>query len=162
MATSSLSIALQALLDTAVLRGAAPGLVGVVFDRNGTLTSAASGVRNSITGEPMTLETVCWTASMSKTVASYAALVLVEKMSPRFDFDSNDALAEWLPELKLGNGRGTDFIFDGKDEDGAWKLRPAKVGITLRHLLLHSAGFGYTFTSEETASKASAFHLKFP
>ncbi|KAK4699941.1 hypothetical protein P7C70_g6313, partial [Phenoliferia sp. Uapishka_3] len=58
-------------------------------------------------------------------------------------------LTEVLPELKLGNGMATDWIFDGQDKEGNWKLKRAEVGITLRHLLLHVSGFGYGFTAEE-------------
>ncbi|KAL8287138.1 hypothetical protein RQP46_003590 [Phenoliferia psychrophenolica] len=87
-------------------------------------------------------------ASMSKAVSSLAALILVERHS--VDLDSNDALSEVLPELKLGNGGATDWIWEGgMDEAGKRKKRRATVGITLRHLLLHCAGFGYDFTTEE-------------
>ena len=77
----------------------------------------------------MELDTTVWMASMSKAAVSLAALVLVEQHG--VSLDSNEALAEMLPELKLGNGGPVDMIFDGKDAQGQWKLRRAKVGITL-------------------------------
>ena len=151
MSNKSLSQKLQLLLDDAISAGSAPGLVAVIFNRtDASLGSAAAGVRNTETKEPMTLDTVCWMASMSKSIASMAALKLVEELG--FDLDSNDALAAILPELKLGNGHPTDKIFDGKDTEGNHKFRPAKIGITLRHLLLHTAGFEYFFNSEEMES----------
>lgn len=35
----------------------------------------------------MTLDMVCWTASMSKVIVSVAVLALLEKKSPPFDLD---------------------------------------------------------------------------
>lgn len=56
----------------------------------------------------------------------------------------------------MGGGHATDTIFMGEvEEGGKWKVRPADVGITLRHLLLHTSGFAYDFTSEETHSLVS-------
>ncbi|KAK4702750.1 hypothetical protein P7C70_g3470, partial [Phenoliferia sp. Uapishka_3] len=127
----------------------APGLVAISFDHSGRTTSAYAGLRDATSTDPISLDTTLWMASMSKSAVSLAALVLVERES--FDMDSNAKLAEVLPELKLGNGESLDKIFDGKDEKGEWKTRSAKVGITLRHLLLHTSGLGYFFTSEEDA-----------
>lgn len=155
MSYPTLTTSLQALLDSAIERGDAPGLIAIVFDRKGELASGAAGVRNTATKDPITLDTVCWTASMSKTIVSVAALALVDRMSPRFDLDSHDALAAVLPELKLGSCHPTDTIFVAGEYGGKREVRPAEVGITLRHLLLHTAGFGYEFTSEATHSVVS-------
>lgn len=155
MSTNALSQKLQKLLDDAVSAGTAPGLVAVIFDRTATLGGAAAGIRDSATKDPVTLGTVCWMASMGKSVSSIAALKLVEQMATPFDLDSNDALAAILPELKLESGHPTDTIFDGKDAEGNWKFRPARIGITLRHLLLHTAGFEFFFNSEELHSLVS-------
>ena len=141
---------LQPLLRAAVDAGVAPGLVAVAFDRAGCVSTASAGVRNLETKASMETGTSVYLASMCKVAVSLAALVLVEKHD--FDIDSNDALAAVLPELKLGSGNACDRIFDGKDEEGAWKFKPATVGLTLRHLLLHASGFGYSFSSEEDAS----------
>ncbi|KAK4702259.1 hypothetical protein P7C70_g3966, partial [Phenoliferia sp. Uapishka_3] len=110
--SAQLSRFLSAKVDSRV----APGLVAVAFSRAHGVTALAAGGHTAPTGNhPMDLNTTCWMASMSKAVNSLAALVLVEKHN--FNLDCNDALAEVLPELKLGNGMETDFIFDGKDEE---------------------------------------------
>ncbi|KAL8283889.1 hypothetical protein RQP46_005321 [Phenoliferia psychrophenolica] len=87
---------------------------------------------------------------MSKIAVSLAALVIVEKHN--ISLDSNESLAAVLPELKLGSGGPCDTIFDGRDDEDKWKFKPATVGVTLRHLLTHTAGFGYFFASPEDAS----------
>lgn len=147
MVSVQLSNSLSDFLAAAVKAETAPGLVAVAFNRDGSVAEAAQGTRDITTKEPMTLDTVVWMASMSKALTSLTALVLVEEHS--FDLDSHDALVQLLPELALHNSRPISKIFDGKDEEGKWKLRDAEVGITLRHLLTHTSGLGYEFTSEE-------------
>ncbi|GAA5827756.1 hypothetical protein JCM5353_002296 [Sporobolomyces roseus] len=54
-----------------------------------------------------------------------------------------------IPELgKDWPGTRIWKIIDGKDENGEYKYRDAKVGITLRHLLTHSIGSALHFNSE--------------
>jgi methyl acetate hydrolase len=138
---SALSSKLQAFLERAVGSKTAPGLVAVVFSRTSNVAAASAGVRSldsSPDALPMTLDTVAWMASMSKAVTSVAAIILAEKHA--FDLDSHDQLVQILPELELGNQRPVSMIFEGKGEDGNWKMREARVGITLRHLLTHTSG----------------------
>ena len=146
---STLSDRLSTFPDSKVAAKVAPGLVAVAFSRDGGITATASaGQRGSTDPSEGTMdaETTVWMASMSKAVSSIAALILVERHG--ISLDSNDALSAVLPELKLGNGQETDYIFDGKDEDGKWKTKKATVGVTLRHMLLHVSGFGYDFGNE--------------
>ena len=153
MASTQLSTSLSNLLAAAVDAETAPGLVAVAFNRAGVVAEAAQGIRDITTKAPMTLDTVAWMASMSKAFTSLTALILVEKHG--FDLDSHEALVQLLPELALHNGRPVSKIFDGKDEEGNWKLRDAEIGVTLRHLLTHTSGLGYEFTSEEHRDLAS-------
>ena len=71
-------------------------------------------------------------ASMTKALGSVAALQLVEKGKITLD----EPLDEYLPEMSSIN------ILDEKNQI----VNPEK-SITLRHLLTHTAGFGYHFTS---------------
>ncbi|GAA6000617.1 hypothetical protein JCM10207_004578 [Rhodosporidiobolus poonsookiae] len=150
MTLDNVSASLKTLLDDAIADGAAPGLVACAFTRDGTFASAASGVSAVESKAPMTLDTTVWLASASKPVVSLAALSLIEKEG--FDLDSHNELVKVIPEL------GKDWpetklwtLFDGKDDNGEWKFKQARKGITLRHLLTHTSGLAYNFTSEEVA-----------
>lgn len=155
---------LQHLLENAVARGVAPGLLACVFNVDGILAQAAAGVRNVETGEPMTLSTTVWMASKSKAVATIAALICVEQYfrgdhqgNGAFDMDSHGALAAILPELNIADDTlPANMIFDGRDLAGNVKFKRAKVGITLRHLLSHTSGYGGPAFSSELANLVSA------
>lgn len=80
--------------------------------------------------------------SMTKAVTSVAALQLVERGQLRLD----EPAARWLPAL------GRLEVLEGFDEKtGQPRLRPARAAVTARHLLTHTAGFAYEFTSEALA-----------
>jgi CubicO group peptidase (beta-lactamase class C family) len=80
----------------------------------------------------MTLDTVCWIASMTKAVTSVCAMQLVEQ--GRLSLDA--PLVEVLPQL------ADVRVLEGFDAHGAPTLRSPKSPITLRHLLTHTAGCG--------------------
>lgn len=75
---SGLSSSLQQLLADAVANKVAPGLVAVVSERGGDLVQAAAGHANNDSKTPLSVETIIWTASMSKVVVSLTALILGE------------------------------------------------------------------------------------
>ena len=91
------------------------------------------GSRDLATGDDMTGDTVFRIASMTKAVTSTAAMQLVEQGKLKLE----DPVPNIDPVL------GTPQVLEGFDASGAPKLRPAKRPITLRHLLTHTAGFGY-------------------
>ncbi len=73
------SDAIDGLLENAVAGGALPGVIAVAGDRDGTLYEGAFG-RLRVDGEaPVQLDTVFALASMTKALASVAALQLIER-----------------------------------------------------------------------------------
>jgi CubicO group peptidase (beta-lactamase class C family) len=122
----------------AVLRRAAdakevPGVVAAAATDKGVLYEGAFGTRDLAKGPEMTLDTIFRLASMTKAVTSVAAMQLVEQGKLQLD----QPVGNVLPELAAPQ------VLDGFDDSGAPRLRPAKRPITLRHLLTHTAGFGY-------------------
>ncbi|KAL1875092.1 hypothetical protein Plec18167_005762 [Paecilomyces lecythidis] len=114
-----------------------PGAVLVVVDKNGEEKfSYASGIRGYGTTEKMTLDNVFWIASCTKMIVGIACMQLVEK--GLLALDDSSQVEKLSPELKQ---------VKVLQDDG--KLVDKKRGITLRMLLSHTAGFGYTFFNEK-------------
>ena len=132
----------QAILDRGVSDGDVVGAVAQVVTGDGVAAAAAAG-RRSADAEagagPMTLDTVCWIASMTKALTGTAAMQQVEQ--GRLDLDA--------PASDVVPGLAEAGVLEGFDGDGQPQLRPASRPITLRHLLTHTAGFGYEFWTEE-------------
>ncbi len=123
------------LLGAAVEHGDVPGVVAVVVNREGVLYEGAFGKRNLTTGAPMTIDTVCWIASMTKAITGACTMQLVEQ--GKLDLDA--PAEQWVPVLKEAQ------VLEGWDAEGKPKLRPPTRPITLRQLLTHTAGFSYEF-----------------
>jgi methyl acetate hydrolase len=134
---------IQARIDRALQDAAAaknvPGFVALATSAGETIYQGVSGMRDLAQPTPMTLDTVFWIASMTKALTSVAAMQLVEQGKLSLDAP----IHETLPALKAPK------VLEGFDVSGAPKLRPARGDITLRHLLTHTAGYGYaTFNPE--------------
>src|SRR5215472_9928790 len=110
-----------------------PGVVAMAANDKGVIYEGAFGTRNLALGPAMSLDTIFRLASMTKAVTSVAAMQLVEQGKLQLD----QPVGNILPELSAPQ------VLDGFDDSGAPRLRPAKRPITLRHLLTHTAGFGY-------------------
>lgn len=127
------------VLEGAVETGRLPGVVALVADRGGVTYQGAFGERELGSGQPITLDTVFWIASMTKAVTSVAAMQLVEQGKLGLD----EPLGGLLPALAVPQ------VFEGFDQNGSPVLRPACRPITLRLLLSHTAGFGYDIWNAE-------------
>jgi len=121
-----------------------PGFVFVAVNKEGEqIFSHASGKRGANSDEPMTLDTIFWIASCTKMIAGIAAMQLVEQ--GKLSLDDPDQAENLAPELK--RAKLVKSFNDGKLE-----LVEKKGRITLRQLLSHTAGFGYSFFNPEIKS----------
>ncbi|WP_293374563.1 serine hydrolase [Nevskia sp.] len=136
----SLNQALDALLGSSTEKGAIPGVIATVADRNGVIYEGSAGVRATGGSTPMTMDTFVWFASMTKAVTAAAAMQLVEQ--GQLDLDA--PAARVLPELASVQVRS------GWDANGAAILRPPKGDVTLRNLLTHTSGFAYEIYNADT------------
>ena len=75
---------------------------------------------------------------MTKAITGTAAMQLVERRELHLDAPASSV----LPNLAEAG------VLEGFDDDGQPVVRPARAPITLRHLLTHTAGFGYQNWSE--------------
>ncbi|KAL3473039.1 beta-lactamase/transpeptidase-like protein [Aspergillus californicus] len=113
-----------------------PGTTVIVVDKDGTeLFAHSAGMRGSGSKEPMSLDTIFWIASCTKMIVGVACMQLVEQGI--LSLDDSEQIERLCPELKS---------LQVLREDGS--LEEKKNGITLRMLLTHTAGFGYTFFNE--------------
>lgn len=124
---------IDAVLKNAITSRKVPGIVGAVTNDQETLFSAAYGVQSLDERSPAQLDTVFYIASMTKPLTSVAAMQLVEAGKIGLD----EPVAKYVPEL------ANLSVLVGYRSDGNPILRPARVQITLRHLLTHTSGFAY-------------------
>jgi CubicO group peptidase (beta-lactamase class C family) len=111
---SDLQHQVQELIDRLVESGAENGVQVAVYRRGEMVVDAVSGVADPDTGRPMTADTLVYSASTGKGVASTVAHVLAERGV--FDYDTR--VVELWPE----------FGAHGKHN------------ATVRHVLTHSVG----------------------
>ena len=127
----------DAALETAVT--ALPGAVALLTDRTGETYVRAFGLADAVAGVPMREDTIFQIASMTKAIVSFAALQLVEAGKLSLDAPIGDV----LPALAAPR------VLIGWADDGTAITRPAASPITLRHLLTHTAGLGYSFVQPD-------------
>ena len=115
-------------LDAAIRNAGVVGAVAFVGDRDGVRFEGAYGSQAPAAAKPMQLNTMFQLASMTKAIASVAAMQLVERGLLALDAP----IGTLLPAL------ADPMVIDGFAPDGSAILRKARAAITLRHLLSHS------------------------
>jgi CubicO group peptidase (beta-lactamase class C family) len=137
------------LLKGATDAGDVPGVVAMATDRNSVLYEGAYGKRILGQAAPMTADTVVWIASMTKALTATAAMQLVEQ--GKLDLDA--PAAKVVPEI------ASIEVLEGFDASGQPRTRAPKRPITLRHLLTHTAGFGYDLWSVDLGKYQTAKNI---
>lgn len=146
-----MSAALRITLDS-ILRyttsnaGGAPGVVAMATDREGNFYEGAAGRRQLGQDAPMTTDSVMLLASCTKAVTGVAVMQLVGEGLVALD----DPARKYVPEI------GECRVLTGFDAAGQPLLRAPKREITLRHLMLHTAGLVYEFFSADEARYRAA------
>jgi CubicO group peptidase (beta-lactamase class C family) len=131
--------ALSKVLADAVERHDTPGVVGLIVDRNGVLFEGAAGrLDTSAAGAPLPVDAIFNIASMTKPVTSVAVMMLLEQGKLSLE----DPVSKYLPGFDH-----LQVITRFNDADGTYETRPATHVMTLRHLLTHTSGIGYGFSS---------------
>jgi methyl acetate hydrolase len=130
--------AIDTSLREAVERKDVPGVVALVTDRQRVLYQGAFGVADVSSGRALTADALFRIASMTKPVTSFALMQLVEQ--GRIGLD--DPTGKYLPEL------ASPKVFESFDPaSGEYRLRAAARSPTVRHVLTHTSGLAYPFTS---------------
>jgi CubicO group peptidase (beta-lactamase class C family) len=134
--------AITTFLKSATDRGDVPGVVVAVVDRNGVLYHEAFGKSSTLRNTPMAKDTIFNMASMTKPVTSAAIMMLADEGTLKLDDDVAQYLPKWKDPL---------VISKFNEADASYETRPAKRPITIRHLLTHTSGIGYGFSSPTLA-----------
>ncbi len=130
---------IDAVLSAAVERGALPHVAAIVADADGVLYEGGAGVR--VAGEstdPVTTSTQFRIMSMTKMVATTAALQQKERGDLDFDAPIEDYVPEWA---------GVQ-VLDGWDGDTP-RLRAPASKATVHQLVTHTTGLCYWFWNED-------------
>jgi CubicO group peptidase (beta-lactamase class C family) len=138
--------ALDAIFTRAVDSESMPGIVATAAGDRDVIYEGAFGKRELGKAAPMTLDTVVWIASMTKAITATAAMQLVERGKLGLDRPASEV----VPEI------GAARVLEGFDAAGQPRLRAPRRPITLRHLLTHTAGYGYEIWRTEIAKYQEA------
>lgn len=131
---------LDAILSDAVEAGAAAGVVAIVTGADSVLYRGAFGSVDAAHEEPMRDDAVFRIFSMTKPITTVALMMLVEQRLVDLDAPASD----YLPELA-----GREVLVSVDPTDSSVVTRPASRPPTVRDLLRHTSGIGYTFSNQE-------------
>ncbi len=129
-----MSAGIDSVLQAAFDAGAVPNVVAMAADASGPIYEGAAGPRAAGASDPVTPDTMFRIASMTKIIATTAALQLVER--GKLDLDA--PVDQYLPEFA-----GLQ-VLDGFDGDTP-RLRAPATRATVRHLVTHTSGLAYWF-----------------
>lgn len=128
-----------------------PGVsVAITNSKGDDLFTYAKGVIGADSTDEITTDSIFWIASCTKLLASIALMQLVEQ--GKVDLDSEEQIEQYIPEL-------TKLPIVSSDGGDGLNLKPRKNKITLRHLLSHTSGLGYSFFSHTLKKYANFFHV---
>ncbi len=135
---------LMDVLQTEVERQRLPGAVALIA-RHGKLALFESlGALDPALGTPMTRDAIFRIYSMTKTIVSVAAMMLMEQGRLLL----SDPVAKYLPEYAAQNVAGV--------ADGSVQLRAVRQQATIQDLLRHTAGFTYEFMGSSVVQRQYA------
>jgi CubicO group peptidase (beta-lactamase class C family) len=139
---SSGPAALSQFFTDVIARGDVPGIVAIVVSPDKVLYHEAFGKMNVAKNTPMAKDTIFRIASMTKAVTSVGVMQLVEQGKIGLD----DPVSKYLPRL------ASPQVFSKVDEEsGTYETKPATRPITIRQLLTHTSGIGYSWSDHGLA-----------
>jgi CubicO group peptidase (beta-lactamase class C family) len=134
MSVEQVRTSIDGILQEAVDAGAVPNVAAIAGDREGIVYEGAAGPRVAGGSDPVTVDTHFRIMSMTKMVATVAALQLMEQ--GKLDLDA--PVEQYCPEF-------ADLqVLEGFDGDTP-RLRPPASKATVKQLITHTAGVSYWF-----------------
>ncbi|MGE5159645.1 MAG: serine hydrolase domain-containing protein [Gemmatimonas sp.] len=132
-----------------VKQGKIPGAILLIQQHGVPVYHKFVGVRDVVTGQPMTDDTIFRLFSMTKPITSFVAMQLIDEGKLKLD----DPVAKYIPSfanVKVGVER--------KNEDGTKTLDlvPPKRPLTVFDLMTQTSGITYGFYGDSLVRKAYA------
>ena len=134
--------ALSTFLSDTVERGDVPGVVVLVVAPDRVLYHEAFGKMDTAHGVDMQKDAIFRIASMTKALTSTAVMMFVEE--GRLGLD--DEVSRYLPAFK-----SPQVLSRLDPAAGTYETRPAVRPITIRQLLTHTSGIGYSWSDPGSA-----------
>jgi methyl acetate hydrolase len=128
--------AISQLLDETARKGDVPAVVVLVTNADGVVFEHAAGKRDVSANAALHEDAIFRIASMTKPVTSAAIMMLVESGGLQLD----DPAGRYLPSIDALK------VVSHVNADGSLELRPPSRAITIRDLLAHTSGIGYSFS----------------
>ncbi|HUQ13756.1 MAG TPA: serine hydrolase domain-containing protein [Novosphingobium sp.] len=135
--------AVTAMIDGYVKQRKVSGMLAALGFGAGAPQTIARGLEGFDDPDAVGLDSLFRVYSMTKPVTGMAAMILVDEGKLKLD----QPLSDILPKFAKMQVQVTP---DGSIDD----LRPAKAPITIRNLLTHTAGLGYSIVQKGPISKA--------
>lgn len=142
-------LAIDAFLRQAVADHAVPAVVAIVVNREQQLFLGGAGKRDVAKASDLTTDAIFRIASMTKPITSLAVMQLQEEGKIGFD----DPITKYLPEWERAR-----VLTSFNDADRTFQSRPPARPITVRHLLTHTSGIGYSFADARLAKLDDGKH----
>ncbi|MEC3880899.1 serine hydrolase domain-containing protein [Parapedobacter sp. 10938] len=135
---------IDAMLQQSVTDGQIPGLVALVV-RNGKIVyHKAFGTADAETGRKQKPDDIFRIASQTKAITATAVMMLWEEGK----FQLDDPISKYIPEFK-----NPQVLQSFRYGDTSYTTRPANREITIRHLLTHTSGLGYSMIDGDERMK---------
>ena len=126
-------------------------LAGVQFllARGGEVAhQSVLGMADAERRAPLAEDTVFRIYSMTKPVTGVAMMMLFEEGKWRL----NDPVSRYIPEFARMQ------VYTGENPDGSMKTEDARRSMTMRELMTHTAGLGYTLSEEHAVDPRLGRH----
>ena len=116
-----------------------PGVVALGTTATDTIYEGAFGMTNTDTESPINIDTPHAIMSMTKPITSFATMQLVESGKIDLDAPATDYISHYRSMTVLDQ---VDLA------SKSYTTRSLDRNFSIRHLLTHTAGFGYTFCND--------------
>lgn len=128
--------------------GLVPGVIAGVTDAKSTVYLKGYGTKNTDTNEPIDVDNQLSLFSCTKSMTVMGILILWEEGKISLDAPAKNYLP-LIDDIRL-------IEKNSVDKEGNFTIEPKKstVDITIKHLMLHTAGFSYAFMNRDYMSLA--------
>jgi CubicO group peptidase (beta-lactamase class C family) len=138
---------IEDFINGEVAAGRIPGAIVLIQRHDQPVYFKSFGMRDVEKGTPMTADTIFPIHSVTKTITSVAAMMLVDRGKIALD----DPVSKYIPSFA-----GMKVGVESKDESGkkVLDLVPLRRPVNIEDLLLHTSGITYGFYGEGLVKRA--------